>query len=138
MKLYMFRTVPLSIIRSFSLYTWQWYLSYSFLIACEQDQDGYSPCLCYNFLHSYTNHNWWLSKLISTINTRSTRYSIPRNKHHKILSTPSITYSLTYQQNSRKWCTNRINCLSSSCKRNCTCQSITFSIALWPWDRFSL
>ena len=30
MKLYMFRTVPLSIIRSFSLYTQQWYMSYSF------------------------------------------------------------------------------------------------------------
>ena len=27
MKLYMFRTVPLSIIRSFSLYTQQWYMS---------------------------------------------------------------------------------------------------------------
>ena len=26
--LYMFRTVPLSIIRSFSLYTQQWYMSY--------------------------------------------------------------------------------------------------------------
>ena len=30
MELYMFRTVPLSIIRSFSLYTQQWYMSYSF------------------------------------------------------------------------------------------------------------
>jgi hypothetical protein len=30
MKLYMFRTVPLSIIRSFSLYTQQWYMSYNF------------------------------------------------------------------------------------------------------------
>jgi hypothetical protein len=29
-KLYMFRTVPLSIIRSFSLYTQQWYVSYNF------------------------------------------------------------------------------------------------------------
>jgi len=29
MNLYMFRTVPLSIIRSFSLYTQQWYMSYS-------------------------------------------------------------------------------------------------------------
>jgi len=28
MKLYMFRTVPLSIIRSFPLYTQQWYMSY--------------------------------------------------------------------------------------------------------------
>ena len=30
MKLYMFRTVPLSIIRSFSLYTQEWYMSYRF------------------------------------------------------------------------------------------------------------
>jgi len=29
-KLYLFRTVPLSIIRSFSLYTQQWYMSYRF------------------------------------------------------------------------------------------------------------
>jgi len=28
MKLYMFETVPLSIIRSYSLYTQQWYMSY--------------------------------------------------------------------------------------------------------------
>jgi hypothetical protein len=31
MKLYMFRTVPLSIIRSYSLYTQQWYVSYRFV-----------------------------------------------------------------------------------------------------------
>ena len=30
MKLYMFRTVPLSMIRSFSLYTQQWCMSYMF------------------------------------------------------------------------------------------------------------
>jgi len=30
MKLYMFCTVPLSIIRSFSLYTQQWYMSLQF------------------------------------------------------------------------------------------------------------
>jgi len=29
-KIYMFRTVPLSIIMSFSLYTQQWYMSYRF------------------------------------------------------------------------------------------------------------
>jgi len=28
MKLYMFRPIPLSIIRSFSLYTQQWYMSF--------------------------------------------------------------------------------------------------------------
>jgi len=31
MKLYMFRTVPLPIIRSFPLYTQQWYTSYRFV-----------------------------------------------------------------------------------------------------------
>ena len=36
----MFRTVPLFIIRSFSLYTQQWYMSYRFADSCEQDQDG--------------------------------------------------------------------------------------------------
>ena len=37
----MFRTVPLSIIRSISLYTQQWYMSHTGLLtACEQDQDG--------------------------------------------------------------------------------------------------
>ena len=41
MKLYMFWTVPLSIIRSFSLYTQQWYMSYRLChTTCEQDQDG--------------------------------------------------------------------------------------------------
>ena len=34
MKLYMFRTVPLSIIRRFSLYTQQWYMSYRFADSC--------------------------------------------------------------------------------------------------------
>ena len=33
-KHYMFRTVPLSIIRSFSLYTQQWYMSYSLADSC--------------------------------------------------------------------------------------------------------
>ena len=33
----MFRTVPLSIIKCFSLYTQQWYMLYT---ACKQDQNG--------------------------------------------------------------------------------------------------
>jgi len=36
----MCRTVPLSIIRSFALYTQQWFMSYSFMTAGEQDQNG--------------------------------------------------------------------------------------------------
>jgi len=40
MKLYMFWTVPLSIIRSLTLYIQQWYTSYRFADSCKQDQDG--------------------------------------------------------------------------------------------------
>ena len=36
MKLYMFQTVPLSIIRSFSLYTQQRYMLYKSADSCEQ------------------------------------------------------------------------------------------------------
>ena len=35
-ELCMFRTVPLSIIRSFSLYIQEWYMSYSFADSCQQ------------------------------------------------------------------------------------------------------
>ena len=51
----MLRTVPLFIIRSFSLYTQQWYMSYGLLTACGQDQDGMcsvlillARCMTYN------------------------------------------------------------------------------------------
>jgi len=42
-KRYMFRTVLLSIIRSFSLYTQQWYMAYSFVDSCN--------CKLYNIYH---------------------------------------------------------------------------------------
>jgi len=51
----MFRTVTLSIISSFSLYTQHWYMVYVIqvlLTACEQDQDGTSYILyIYFFLN---------------------------------------------------------------------------------------
>ena len=40
----MFRTVPLSIVRSFSLYTQQWYMSYSFADS-RQLYDVYHCCV---------------------------------------------------------------------------------------------
>ena len=42
-KLYMFRTDPLSIIRSFSLYTQKWCMSYSFV----------GNCVTYTIYHCY-------------------------------------------------------------------------------------
>jgi hypothetical protein len=39
MKLYMFRTVPLSIISSYSLYTQQWYMSYRQISSSSRNQN---------------------------------------------------------------------------------------------------
>jgi len=46
MKLYMFRTVPLSIIRSFSLYTQQWCMPYRFPVCTvkKTPDDGQRNC----------------------------------------------------------------------------------------------
>ena len=41
----MFRTFPLSIIRSFSLYTQQWYMSYKCADSLQADQDGIDSVL---------------------------------------------------------------------------------------------
>jgi hypothetical protein len=46
MKLYMFRTVPLSIIRSYSLYTQQWYVIQT-AFEQQQDQDGTAVPSCH-------------------------------------------------------------------------------------------
>jgi len=55
-KLYMFRTVPLFIIRSFSLYTQQWYMLRRFadrnvmilLASCQQTCVTYTYCCVYS------------------------------------------------------------------------------------------
>jgi len=52
MKLYMFRTFPLFNIRSFSLYTQQWYMSYRFadslLASCQKTCMTYTYCYVYS------------------------------------------------------------------------------------------
>jgi len=53
MKLYIFRTVPLSIIRSFSLYTQQWYMSYRFADSLRAG----SGCNCSSVLILLTSCN---------------------------------------------------------------------------------
>jgi len=48
----MFRTVPLSIIRSFSLYTQKWYMSIKVLLtACEQDPASKQSANLYDIHH---------------------------------------------------------------------------------------
>ena len=48
-KLYMFRTVPLSIIRSFSLYTQQWYMSYRSLAESQHNLYDIYILLCMQY-----------------------------------------------------------------------------------------
>ena len=78
MKFYMFRTVPLSIIRSFSLYTQQWYMSYRFadslragsgwnwtssililLARCLQ------TCMTYTIAVCTVKNSWWWTEELS-------------------------------------------------------------------------
>jgi len=85
LKLYMFRTVPLSIIRSFSLYTQQWYMSYRSadslragsgsadslragsgwilipLASCQQTHMTYTIAVC-----TVRNSWWWTEELSAT------------------------------------------------------------------------
>jgi len=46
LKLYIFQTGPLSIIRSFSLYMQQWYMSYTFADSCQQTCITYTIAVC--------------------------------------------------------------------------------------------
>jgi len=67
----MFRTVPLSIIRSFSLYTQQWYMSYRFAdslragsgrkTSCQQTCMTYTIAVC-----TVKNSWWWTEELSET------------------------------------------------------------------------
>ena len=50
---YMFRTVPLSIIRSFSLYIQQWYMSYRFADSLRAGS-GIKPTRCTNFSNLFS------------------------------------------------------------------------------------
>ena len=74
-KLCMFQTVPLSIIRSFSLYTQHWYMSYSLragsggncssililLASCQQTYVTYTIAVC-----TVKNSWWWTEELSET------------------------------------------------------------------------
>jgi hypothetical protein len=60
MKLYMLQTVPLSIIRSFSLYTQQWYMSYRFA-------DSLQTCMTYTIAVCTLKNSWWWTEELSEI-----------------------------------------------------------------------
>jgi hypothetical protein len=55
MKLYMFRTVPVSIIRNYSLYTQQWYMSYRFVDSFRAGFCSTAVCMTYTISECTVN-----------------------------------------------------------------------------------
>jgi hypothetical protein len=74
----MFRTVPLSIIRSYSLYTQQWYMSYRFVDSFRAES-GWNcnsilillldsclqTCMTYTIAECTVNNSWWWTEELS-------------------------------------------------------------------------
>jgi len=77
MKLYMFRTVPLSIIRNSPLYTQQWYMSYRFadslramvyvIQVCWQLASCQQTCMTYTIAVCTMENSWWWTEELSEI-----------------------------------------------------------------------
>jgi len=73
----MFRTVPLSIIRNFSLYTQQWYMSYRFadsLVAGSEQNcrsllillaSWQQTCMTYTIAVCTVKNSWWWTQELS-------------------------------------------------------------------------
>jgi hypothetical protein len=81
MKLCMFRTVPLPIIRSYSLYTQQWYMLYRLVDSCRAAGSGWKcssililllescleTCMKYSIAECTVNNSWrWAEELSET------------------------------------------------------------------------
>ena len=98
MKFYMFRTVPLSIIRSFSQCTQQWYTSYQFgdslqagsgcsililFASCQQTSMTYIIVVC-----TVKNSWWWREELSQTC-----RVSFQKKKKREISASSWFYYT---------------------------------------------
>jgi len=73
-KLYVFRIVPLSIIRSFSLYTQQWNMSYRFADSLRTGSERSVPillascqqtCMTYTIAVCTVKNSWWCTEELS-------------------------------------------------------------------------
>jgi hypothetical protein len=76
MKLYMFQKVPLSIIRSYSLYTQQWHMSYGFVVDSLRAGSVWNililllesclqTCMTYTVAECTVNNSWWWTEELS-------------------------------------------------------------------------
>jgi len=68
-KLYNFQTVPLSIIRSFALYTWQWCMSYRFAeslrAAWGRNASCQQTCMTCTIVVCTVKNSWWRTEKLS-------------------------------------------------------------------------
>jgi hypothetical protein len=88
MKLYMFRTVPLSSIRSYALYTKQWCMSYRFVNSFRAAGSGWhisaililllesclQTCMTHTTPECTVNNSWWWTEELS----ETCRVSFPK------------------------------------------------------------
>jgi hypothetical protein len=76
MKLYMFRTVSLSITRTYSLYTQQWYMSYKFVDSFRAGsgwnilillllESCLQSCMTYTIAGCTVSNSWWWTEKLS-------------------------------------------------------------------------
>ena len=88
MKLYIFQTVPLSIIRSFSLYTQPWYMSYRFADSLQAGSGSIlillssyqKTCMMYTIAVCTVKNSWWWTEELS----ETSRVSF-QNKFEKLV-----------------------------------------------------
>ena len=86
MKLYMFRTVPLSIIRNVSLYTQQWYTSHKFVDSLRAGS-GRNCCFVLILLYDIYHRCVYSEKLLmmDRRTVRNVQSFIPKNKFEKLV-----------------------------------------------------
>jgi hypothetical protein len=83
MKIYMFPTVPLSIISSYSLYTQQWCMSYRQLSSSRLSlllESCLQTCMTYTIAVCTVNNSWWWTEELS----ETCRFSF-QNKFEKLV-----------------------------------------------------
>jgi len=98
----MFRTVPLFIIRSVSLYTQQWYMSYRFADSCQQTCMTYTTAVwpddeqrnCPKYIQFYSKNKF--EKLVHLVGFIIRIYHDARSPERQICFDPKLEIQLAF------------------------------------------
>jgi len=124
-KLYMFRIVPLSIIRNFSLYTQQWYMSYSLLILILL-----ASYMTYTIAVSTVKNSWWWAEELS-----ETFRVYSKNKIEKLVHLVGFIIRITLLLYWQCGCSDKDkNDLGNVCENGCTFWVI-YRVLNNPWPK---